>query len=191
MLVRYRFDMPKRRFVVLDRDGTIIEERNYLSDPNGVTLIPGVARALGELRGLGLGLVVITNQAGVGRGFFDVGTLDRIHEQLSTLLKNEGVELDGIYVCPHHPDDGCPCRKPKPGLMERASRELNFDPAQSFVIGDKALDVEFGQVANATTILIRTGYGREVEAGGFATPNYICDDLSDAVRVIRRVLLPD
>ena len=97
----------EQRFVVLDRDGTIIEEREYLSDPEQVRLIPGVGAALREFQQLGLGLVVITNQSGIGRGFFDHAQLERVHDRLSELLDAEGVHLDGLYICPHKPDDNC------------------------------------------------------------------------------------
>lgn len=179
-----------RPFVLLDRDGVIIEERIYLADPAGVALVPGAGLALKELAGLGCGLVVITNQAGVGRGFFDGAALDRVHARLAELLANEGVRLDGIYVCPHHPNDGCACRKPKTGLLEQARREHGFDPAKSFVVGDKAIDVEFGKNAGATTLLVRTGYGREVEAAGRAGADYVVDDLPAVAAVIRSILAP-
>jgi len=181
----------ERRFVVLDRDGTIIRERGYLADPEGVELIPGAAEAMRELAAKGLGLVVITNQAGIGRGFFDTSTLDRIHQRMVSLFSNAGVRFDGIYICPHTPEEGCPCRKPGLGLMEQARREHGFDPGQSFVIGDKALDVEFGKAAGATTILVRTGYGGEVEASAAADPDYAVDDLGAAAAVIRALIVED
>lgn len=180
--------MRRRRFVILDRDGTIIQEREYLADPGGVELIPGAASAIRDLASLGLGLTVITNQSGVGRGVFDPETLDRIHERMGEFLANEGVKLEGIYVCPHHPDGGCPCRKPKLGLMNQAVRDHGFDPGESFVIGDKTLDIEFGKAAGSTTILVRTGYGAEVEAAGNASADYVVRDLAEAAQVIRQIV---
>ena len=115
------FQSQQRRFVVLDRDGTIIEEREYLSEPEQVKLIPGVAAALRELRQMGFGLVVITNQSGVGRGIFDQAQLERVHQRLEELFQAEGIHLDGLYVCPHTPDDDCACRKPKLGLLQEAA----------------------------------------------------------------------
>lgn len=176
-------------FVLLDRDGTLIEERGYLSDPEGVILIPGAAAALRSLREIGCGLALMTNQAGVGRGLFDLQTLNQIHARMVSLLETEGVALDGIYVCTHHPDEGCPCRKPRLGLMEQAVREFGFDPRASFVIGDKAIDIEFGKNAGAATILVRTGYGREVEAAGTTAADYVVDDLAAAAVVIRAALV--
>ena len=119
--------MSQRRFVLLDRDGTLIVERNYLSDPDQVELIPGAAAGLRRLAARGLGLVLVTNQSGIGRGFFDAARLAEIHERLTALLRAERVELDGIYVCPHHPDQACDCRKPRPALVLRAAAELGFD----------------------------------------------------------------
>ena len=180
--------MIKRRFVLLDRDGTLIEERGYLSDPEGVELIPGAAEALRALREAGCGLLLMTNQAGVGRGYFGEADLRAVHQRMSELLQNEGVALDGIYVCTHHPDEGCSCRKPALGLMEQASSEFGFDPRQSFVIGDKAIDVEFGKNAGAATVLVRTGYGAEVEERGEAAPDYVVDDLAGAARIIGGII---
>ena len=123
--------MIPRRFVLLDRDGTLIVEKNYLSDPDQVELIPGAAAGLRRLAGCGLGLVVLTNQSGIGRGFFDEAKLAEIHQRLTGLLRTERVELDGIYFCPHHPDQACGCRKPQPELALRAAAELGFDAARA------------------------------------------------------------
>jgi len=163
-------------------------ERYYLSHPEQVELLPGVGRALRRLRRLGLGLVVVTNQSAIGRGMFDEQRLAAIHDRLLTLLDDEGVSLDGVYYCPHVPDDDCACRKPRPGLLERAARELRFDLRASFVIGDKACDVELGRRVGATTVLVRTGYGAQMTENCRALTDYVVDDLSAAVPVIRRVL---
>jgi histidinol-phosphate phosphatase family protein len=174
-----------RRFVVLDRDGTIIEECEYLSDPGQIKLIPGAAAALRELQQMGFGLVVITNQSGVGRGFFDQAQLQRIHERLKQLLEKEGVHLDGLYVCPHKPDDDCFCRKPKLGLMQKASEELGFRIDKSLVVGDKPCDIDMGHLAGAITFLVRTGYGAQIAAEQNVAADYIVDDLLGAVTTIR------
>lgn len=178
----------QRRFVVLDRDGTVIQEREYLSDPEQVKLIPGVGAALRELNQMGFGLVVITNQSGIGRGFFDNEQLHRVHYRLRELLDAQGVHLDGLYVCPHEPADDCSCRKPKLGLLQKASAELGFSLEKSIVIGDKASDIEMGRRAGALTFLVRTGYGAQVAAATTAQPDYLVDDLSAAVDVIRRMI---
>jgi D-glycero-D-manno-heptose 1,7-bisphosphate phosphatase len=177
-----------RRFVALDRDGTIIVERHYLSDPEQVALLPGAATGLRALRALGLGLVVVTNQSAIGRGFFDQARLEAIHQRLGALLQAQGVRLDGLYVCPHRPDEGCACRKPGTGLLERAASELRFDPRSSFVIGDKACDVELGQRVGATTLLVRTGYGAQTLATLSSAPDYVADDLQHAAALIRATL---
>jgi D-glycero-D-manno-heptose 1,7-bisphosphate phosphatase len=136
---------------------------------------------------MGFGLVVITNQSGVGRGFFDEDQLRRIHERLHQQLEAEGVLLDGLYFCPHRPDDDCSCRKPNLGLIQKASQELGFTLEKSIVIGDKISDIEMGRRVNATTILVRTGYGAEAAAAHAVAVDYIVNDLPEAVEVIRRL----
>jgi histidinol-phosphate phosphatase family protein len=176
--------MTNRRFVILDRDGTIIEERHYISDPDQVELIPDAARSLRQLATMGFGLIVITNQSGIGRGFFDHASLDLVHQRLNRLLEVEGVYLNAIYVCPHTPEADCSCRKPRPGLLERAVKELNFDPRFGFFIGDRPGDIELGQQFGATTFLVRTGYGARVAGEGTAKPDYIVEGLWEAAQII-------
>ena len=176
--------MRDDRAVVLDRDGTIIVERHYLSDPQQVELVQGVGDALRTLQELGFGLVVITNQSAIGRGLFDAVRLEAIHQRLHTLLVVEGVRLDGLYYCPHVPDDHWPCRKPKPGLMKQAALELGFDPQRSFVIGDKLCDLELGRQVGATTFLVRTGYGAQLEAQAAGLADYVVDGVPAAVPII-------
>lgn len=180
--------MTDQRFVVLDRDGTVIVERHYLSDPDQVVLLNGAASGLRHLRELGLGLVLITNQSAIGRGLFDHSRLALIHRRLSDLLEAQGVSFDGVYYCPHTPDEGCACRKPQPEMLKLAAKELGFDPRRCFVIGDKECDIELGSQIGATTLLVRTGYGSEVEAAGAINPDYVVDDLSQAAVVIERLL---
>lgn len=180
--------MSQRRFVVLDRDGTINVEREYLSHPEQVELLPGAVCGLRHFRTLGLGLVVITNQSGVGRGYFDRARLDLIHERLCALLAAEGIQLDGIYVCPHRPSEGCTCRKPQPELLEKAAREHRFKPGEAFVIGDKVIDIELGQQVGATTLLVRTGYGAQIAAQMAVPSDYLVDDLANAAAVIEPLL---
>ncbi len=177
-----------RRFIVLDRDGTINAERDYISSPDQVELLPGTGAALRMLREMGLGLVVITNQSAIGRGYFDMARLDEIHRRLRELLADETVELDGIYVCPHTAENRCNCRKPLPGLLRRAAEEQGFRPQECFVVGDKASDIELGRGVGAATILVRTGYGRQTEAARTAVPVFIADDLLQAAALICREL---
>lgn len=180
--------MNQKRYVVLDRDGTIIVERHYLSDPEQVELIPGTGQGLRQLREMGLGLVVITNQSGIGRGYFDEERLTLIHQRMIELLEAEGVSLDGIYFCPHRPEEECTCRKPQPGLLHLAAEKIGFDPQSCFVIGDKASDIELGKQVEATTFLLRTGYGNQVASEMTVQPDYIVDDLRSVSYIIQKQL---
>jgi D-glycero-D-manno-heptose 1,7-bisphosphate phosphatase len=180
--------MTRRRFVLLDRDGTVIVERHYLADPEGVELIEGAAAGLRRLRDLGLGLAVVTNQSAIGRGYVDHEGLARIHQRLESELAREGVRLDGIFYCPHHPEEGCACRKPRTGLVERAARVLGFDPRECFVVGDLPSDVELGRALGGTTLLVRTGHGARTEAGREARADHVVDDLREAAARIEELM---
>jgi phosphoheptose isomerase len=180
-----------RPVVVLDRDGTLNVEVHYLSQPDQVELLPGVADGLRALRSAGCRLVVVTNQSAIGRGFFDEARLAAIHDRLRALLAAQGIVLDGIYHCPHRPDEGCACRKPGPLLVERAAADLGFDPAEAFVVGDKPSDIDLGRGVGATTLLVRTGYGAAHEAAGDAVADFVVDDLLGAARVIISALRAD
>ncbi len=167
-----------KRFVVLDRDGTLIVERHYLADPAGVELIAGAGAALCRLREMGLGLVIITNQSAIGRGMLNRGQLEKIHARMTRLLAQDRGQGDGIYYCPPVPDDGCPCRKPETGLLRQAAKELGFRPNACFVIGDKACDVELGRKVGATTVLVRTGYGAQAEAQAASLADHIIESVA-------------
>ena len=180
-----------KRLVLLDRDGTINVERHYLSSPEEVKLLPGVAEALQTMRRLGLAIVVVTNQSAIGRGYFDRDVLDAIHHRLRRLLTHQGASLDAIYVCPHLPEQGCDCRKPAPGLARQAAHDLGADLRRSFVIGDKACDIELGKRVGAATFLVRTGYGAHVAAKETVKPDYTVDTLQHAADVIRSLLRSD
>jgi D-glycero-D-manno-heptose 1,7-bisphosphate phosphatase len=169
---------------MLDRDGTIIAERHYLSHPDQVELMPGSASGLRTMRDLGCGLLVLTNQSGIGRGYFDVDMLAKVHGRMTELLAAEGVELDGIYYCPHTPEQCCDCRKPATGLALRAAAEHGFEPATGFVVGDKRCDVDLGRNIGARSILVRTGYGNEEARLPDLRVDHICDDLADAASFI-------
>jgi len=179
--------MTGRPFVVLDRDGTLIIERHYLSDPDQVELVPGASAALRSLLDAGFGLVVVTNQSAVGRGLIDLAQLDLIHRRLTELVEAEGASLDGIYFCPPSPDDSCNCRKPEPGLVIRAAHELDIDLDTSVLVGDNACDIELGRRLGLTTILVRSGYGVEVERQGGVLPDHVVDDLPAAAEIILRM----
>jgi D-glycero-D-manno-heptose 1,7-bisphosphate phosphatase len=173
-----------RHVALLDRDGTIIAERHYLATPDGVELLPGAVDGLRRLAGLGLRLAVVTNQSGLSRGYFDRTTLAAIHERMRVLLAQGGVELEGIYVCPHTEEHDCACRKPRPGLVRQAAAALGFDPADAFVLGDKACDVDLGRAVGATTFLLRTGYGDRMPPEVRARADFVVDDLWQAALVI-------
>jgi len=173
---------------MLDRDGTLIVERHYLSSPDQVELLPYAAEGLQRLRQLGLGLVVVTNQSGVARGYFTLERVREIHERMKELLTPHGVMLDGIYVCPHLPSDNCACRKPRTGLVNTAAGELGFDPSAGFVIGDKPCDIELGQALKAPTFLVRTGYGAKHEKARSTQADYVVDNIVEAAKVIEQLL---
>ncbi len=143
--------------VFLDRDGTVMEDVGYLSDPGGVRLLPEAGGALRRLQEAGYRLVIVTNQSGVGRGMFAASDVEKVNERLRDLLRKEGVALDGVYVCPHRPEDGCSCRKPAPGLILRAADELGIDLSRSFMVGDKDSDVEAGRAAGCRTVRLIPG----------------------------------
>jgi histidinol-phosphate phosphatase family protein len=172
-----------RRHVLLDRDGTLNVERDYLSDPSQLQLLPGASAGLKKLQDHGLGLTLVTNQSAIGRGYFDLVRLNQIHDRLRAMLGDEDVVLDGIYYCPHTPQEKCACRKPLTGMIDRASADLGFDPRDAFAIGDKACDMEMGRNAGATTILVRTGYGVLEEAAGVRA-DFIVENLDAAADVI-------
>lgn len=174
--------------VFLDRDGTVIAEKHYLHDPAEVELLPGAAEGLRRLAALGLPLVLVSNQSGVGRGYFSRSDVDRVHGRLLELLEAQGARLDALYVCPHAPDQQCSCRKPLPGLIDRAAAELGLDPAESFVIGDKPCDVDLGLVVNATTFLVTTGYGAAHASAGDCRPHHVVSGLAEAADSIQTIL---
>jgi D-glycero-D-manno-heptose 1,7-bisphosphate phosphatase len=180
-----------RRLVLLDRDGTLNIERNYLAEASELQLLPGVIPALRRLREHGLGLVVVTNQSGVARGWIQPAQLEAIHDRLHELLGEGGIELDGIYVCPHGPQSVCHCRKPRAGMALQAARELGGTLSESFVVGDKPADIGLGQAIEATTLLVRTGHGAESERNWpreLPRPHAIVNDLPAAAEFIVRQL---
>ena len=143
----------------LDRDGVVIEDRNYLADPGQVVLIPGVAEAMVRARAAGFALVGVSNQSGLGRGLFGPDEFAAVMERLDGLLGAAGAGFDAFYYCPHAPHQDCRCRKPEPGLLEEAARRVPFLPELSWVVGDKASDVALGRSAGLGAVLVHTGYG--------------------------------
>jgi len=178
----------ERRAVFLDRDGVLIEDVGYLSEPGAVALLPGAAEAVAALRDAGWRVVVITNQSGVARGMLTEARLAEIHARLRELLAVEGAEIDGLYYCPHHPDGdveayrrSCDCRKPAPGLLRAAARELEIGLSASWMVGDKASDIAAGAAAGCRTVLV----GSAARAGdGSPAPDHRTASLPGAVRII-------
>ena len=163
-----------RPALFLDRDGVLIEELEYLSEPERVRLIPGAAAAVRRANDAGWRVAVVSNQSGVARGLFPESALPHIHREVAERLAEEaGAVIDGFYYCPHHPTTGqgiyridCDCRKPKPGMLLRAARELGIDLSKSWTIGDRLTDLQAGATAGCRTILVRTGYGLSAGLNG-------------------------
>lgn len=159
-------DPELRPAVFLDRDGTVIVEGEYLSDPDEVRLIPGALGALLRLQESGFALIMVTNQSGIARGFFSEEDYHRVAWRLETLLSEGGVVLDGTRFCPHHPDrtGPCTCRKPAAGMFVEAARTLGLDLSRSYFIGDRVRDLLPAGELGGVGILVRTGYGIDEEA---------------------------
>ena len=171
--------------VFLDRDGTLNVDTGYVKSPDDFTVLPGVGAALARLKQAGARLVVVTNQSGLGRGYFSSRDLEAIHSKLRLVLAEDGVTLDGLYFCPHHPDDHCNCRKPARGMIDRAHAELKVDLSRAYVIGDSIRDVELAKQVGARSLLVMTGpSGAEALADLMARdlpPDYVAEELSQAV----------
>ncbi len=183
--------MSPRPALFIDRDGTLTEEVGYVNHPRRLRLLPRSAAAVRRLNEAGIAAVLVTNQAGVARGYFGPEVLEAVNAALLDLLKREGAHLDGLYVCPHHPSEGvppwradCDCRKPRPGLLHRAAAELGLDLAASAVVGDKGSDLATARAVGARAILVLTGYGLgewEYRRAALPTqPDYVAGDLLDA-----------
>jgi D-glycero-D-manno-heptose 1,7-bisphosphate phosphatase len=155
-----------RPALFLDRDGVIVDEAEYLADPAALRLLPGAAEAIAEVSCQRIPVVVVTNQSGVARGYFPESRVAEIHEQLDRLLAGQGARITRYYYCPHHPTEGhppyrvdCSCRKPRPGMLLQAARDLSLDLRNSYLVGDKLSDLQAGAAAGCRTVLVRTGYG--------------------------------
>ncbi len=165
--------------IFLDRDGTLMREVNYCSDPKQVEIFPGVPEALGRLQAEGYKLVVISNQAGIGRGYFTEAQYRLVAAEVARAVRP--ATFDAVYFCPDHPDRPTNRRKPAPGMVLEAQRDHGLDLARSFFIGDKAIDIECGRNAGVRTILVKTGYGAQET---YAAPNWIAGDLCAAAEII-------
>jgi D-glycero-D-manno-heptose 1,7-bisphosphate phosphatase len=177
--------------IFLDRDGTIIVEKNYLGDPDQVVLLEGAGAGLRAMSRHSLPFVVVSNQSGVGRGYFSIDQARAVERRLEALLAQEGIAIAGWYMCPHAPDANCSCRKPLPGMINTAALDLDLDPGRSFVIGDKRSDIDLAFAVGATGILVTTGHGHlDVDyARSLAAP--VCRDLVEASEEVARYLARD
>ena len=165
--------------VFLDRDGTINQDIGYLGEPESVVLIDGAAEAIGMLNQRGIKAIIITNQSGVARGYFSEQELEMVNQRVVELLAQRGAKIDGIYYCPHHPDDGCGCRKPMSGLLRQAAEDFGIELASSYMVGDKPTDVLAATGVGAKGILI--AHSEDVTCG---EASYVCSTLLEAVRWI-------
>jgi len=175
------------RAVFLDRDGTINEEVIYLSCVEQFRLLPGAGDAIRSLNQRGWPVIVITNQSGLARGYFSDKELSLVHLKMKAALNREGAHLDGVYVCPHQPEDGCSCRKPGTALFEQAAQEFDIDLSKSYAIGDKMTDLLPGARLGCRTVLVLTGHGQEQlenRDGWEVEPDHITPDLLTAVQWI-------
>lgn len=181
-----------RRAIIMDRDGTVCDEVGYINHVDRIRLLPRSAEAIRLANAADFQTVVVTNQAGVARGYFAESLIDEVHDRVRELLAEGGARLDGIYYCPHHPEVGapayrkeCTCRKPSPGMLERARDEMGIDLSASFMIGDTIKDVEAGRRVGATSILVLSGYGKgelEYQSNAWKVkPDHVADDLLTAI----------
>lgn len=175
--------------IFLDRDGVLIENRaEYVRDWSQVHIFPDAIRALSDPKLNSHKIVIVTNQSAVGRGIISLETAEEINGRLVRLIHDQGGRVDGVYLCPHGPDDGCDCRKPKPGLLLRAAEDLSLDLKRSWMVGDAWSDVRAGQTAGIQgMIILKTGRGAEqlslpkpADIGEFL----VCEDLPEALRTI-------
>ena len=177
-----------RRAVFLDRDGTLNREVGYVGDPADLVPIDGVGPALARLAAAGFALVVVSNQSAIGRGVFTRAQVDAVNARLAAVLGAEGVVLDGLFLCPHAPAEGCACRKPAPGLFLEARDALGLDLAASWMVGDSANDVAAARAAGVRPLLVLTGWGKRdreaARAGGLAEEDVVADLAAAAARIL-------
>jgi len=181
-------DGDRAPVVYLDRDGTLNFDPGYLSRPDQLRLLPGVGQAVARLNRAGFKAIVLSNQSGLARGLVTQEQLDAVHLRLRELLTEDGARLDGIFICPHHPEDACSCRKPAPGLVLRAQRELGLVSDRAIVVGDKASDVGLARNIGATAVFVLSGHHPEEERARMAelglAPDFMACDLAEAVKWI-------
>lgn len=185
----------KRPAVFLDRDGTINEQMGYINHISRFHLLPGVGAAIRLLNEQAIPVIVVTNQSGLARGYFPAALLEEVHGRMAALLAAEGAKVDGIYICPHHPEAKmaeyrrvCECRKPKIGLLTQAAAEHGLDLARSYLVGDRWSDLKAAAKSQARGVLVLTGYGQGdylyIGPGQAVQPHFVAADLLAAVQWI-------
>lgn len=176
------------RFLILDRDGVINHDSpEFIKSPQEWIPIPGSLQAISQANQLGFRVVVISNQSGLARGLFDIGQLNQIHATMLSEVARFGGRIDAIFFCPHGPDDGCNCRKPKPGLLLDLAQRSKVDWHSTFVVGDRRSDMLAADAVGAQKILVKTGHGKEaIEATQDLSDIIVCDDLAGAVDELSR-----
>lgn len=182
--------MRKCPAIFIDRDGVIIHNQpNYVRSLRQVKIYPRAIQAIALAAASSYRIVMVTNQAGIGKGLYSLETVNEIHQEILRVVEQAGGRIDGIYICPHTNEDGCNCRKPKPGLLSQAAHDLKIDLANSFMVGDAISDMQAGQQAGVKqTILVLTGRGlaqkKLVQAGGAAAPFAVRKSLYEAIEYI-------
>lgn len=174
----------KHKAIFLDRDGTLIEEVNFLSTVEETRLFSYTTEALKLLKDAGFSFFVTTNQSGIARGHFDANAVNAIHAKIQNELKAEGLQIESFHFCPHFPDDGCKCRKPNTGMIEQACEYFDIDLSESWMVGDKKLDIGMGFNAGTKTALVRTGYGNEHQNDLERQPDVIADNLLEFAKYV-------
>jgi D-glycero-D-manno-heptose 1,7-bisphosphate phosphatase len=174
--------------IFIDRDGTVSEEVGYMYHSGLFRVFPWTGQAIQKINASGMKSILITNQSGIERGYFPESTVHEVHQALQQNLNQWQAQLDAIYYCPHAPEKNCDCRKPKPGLILRAARDLEIDLSRSFMVGDRYLDVRAAQAAGLRSVLVRTGDGAsevaKYAAAQVPQPNFVADNLLHAVEAI-------
>ena len=178
--------MRSAKAVFFDRDGTLNPDSGYINELNKFEFYKGAKEALKSIYDIGYKIFVITNQSGVGRGLIKEDVLEEIHQKLVRELEAEGVEVAGIYYCPHHPGEKCNCRKPSPEMVRIAAREHGIDVARSFFIGDKCSDIETGKRAGCKTILVKAGEEGNNSKVEDCYPDYVISNIEEAVEILKR-----
>jgi D-glycero-D-manno-heptose 1,7-bisphosphate phosphatase len=179
--------MPKTA-AFLDRDGVINRDRpDYVKSWDEFEFLPGVLEAFRVLASQPLTIVVVSNQSCIGRGLVSRETVDGIHARMTEAVRKSGGRIDAVYYCPHRPDEDCPCRKPRPGLILKAARELDIDLAASWLIGDDPKDLEAARAAGVRPVLVRTGHGRDLPGARLARMSYPFDTNEDLLEAVTRL----